>query len=404
MRTIFISYRRDDSGAQAGRIYDRLADHFGRERVFMDIDGVDLGEDFIDVINRTLASAGVMIAVIGKDWLTIPGDKGRRRLSNRKDLVRVEIATALRKRIRIIPVLVAGAKMPRAKQLPRPLAALARKNALEIPDTLFHPAVERLITAIEKKAPRVTGAVPPPPAGDFAEGSEAETRTVELTGSVGRGGANAESDVKTVQRLLAGAGDSPGPIDGKCGPRTIAAIASYQSRNGLQADGLISPAGPTFRMLTAAPPAPEEDWSGDSSQWPLEKKLLSLEPDFRGKVKVVLDTLTEKGFQPRIIYGWRSVAVQRQLVAEGRSKVRFSFHNAQNPDGTPNAYAADIVDRRWLWTPPAEKNGFWRALGDAAKANDLVWGGDWTGFPDLAHIQGRPNSELAMVKVESGLA
>ncbi len=403
MRMIFISYRRDDSGAQAGRIYDRLSGHFGRERVFMDIDGVDLGEDFVDVINRTLAASGVVIAVIGKEWLTISDEEGRRRLSNPKDLVRIEIATALRRRIRIIPVLVGGATMPRAKQLPRLLAPLARKNALDIPDALFHPAVDRLIAAIEKKTPRAVPATPPP-AVDFVEESEAETRTVELSGSVGRGGANAESDVKTVQRLLAATGDAPGPIDGKCGPRTIAAITSYQSRNGLQADGLISPTGPTLRALTATLQAPEEDWSGDSSQWSPDKKLLSLEPDFRGKVKAVLETLTEKGFQPRIIYGWRSVAVQRRLVAEGRSTVRFSFHNAQKPDGTPNAYAADIVDRRWLWTPAAEKNGFWRALGVAAKTNDLVWGGDWTGFPDVAHIQGRPNVELAMVKAESGLA
>jgi peptidoglycan L-alanyl-D-glutamate endopeptidase CwlK len=83
--------------------------------------------------------------------------------------------------------------------------------------------------------------------------------------------------------------------------------------------------------------------------------------------------------------------------------VRFSFHNAQRPDGTPNAYAADIVDERWGWEPAAEENGYWEALGEEARALGLVWGGDWRTFKDVAHIQGRQNSELAATKRESGL-
>jgi hypothetical protein len=146
------------------------------------------------------------------------------------------------------------------------------------------------------------------------------------------------------------------------------------------------------------------EWSGNSQQWPQEKKLASLEEGFRAKVNAVLAELQQNGFKPYIVYGWRSVDVQKQLVADGRSKVRFSFHNAQKPDGTPASYAADIVDRRWGWTEAAERNGFWRALGEAARAQGLVWGGDWKSFPDVAHIQGRPNTELAAVKRESGLA
>lgn len=146
------------------------------------------------------------------------------------------------------------------------------------------------------------------------------------------------------------------------------------------------------------------DWSGDSSRWSQQKKLMSLHPEFRPKVEAVLAALREQGFQPRIVYGWRSLEVQQRLVAEGRSKVRFSFHNAQQPDGTPASYAADIVDSRWLWTGAAESNGFWRALGAAARSQGLVWGGDWKRFRDVAHIQARPNTELAQVRRESGLA
>jgi hypothetical protein len=157
------------------------------------------------------------------------------------------------------------------------------------------------------------------------------------------------------------------------------------------------------RMTGASPtPAPAE-WSGDSSQWPEEKKLKSLDPQFRSKVVIVLAKLRDRAFKPKIVFAWRSVQVQEQLVRMGRSKVRFSFHNAQKPDGTPNAYAADVVDERWGWGPKAEANGFWHALGDEAKVLGLVWGGDWTTFKDVAHIQGRRNSELAAVKRESGL-
>src|SRR5262249_48966270 len=106
------------------------------------------------------------------------------------------------------------------------------------------------------------------------------------------------------------------------------------------------------------------------------KKLASMEPNTRAKVKLVLNALSAKGFQPKIFFAWRSVAAQHELFLKGRTKVRFSFHNAQKPDGTPNAYAADIIDQRWGWEKAAETAGFWEALGKAAKDAGLVWGGD----------------------------
>ena len=107
---------------------------------------------------------------------------------------------------------------------------------------------------------------------------------------------------------------------------------------------------------------------------------------------------------PKIVYAWRSVAVQQELVAQGRSRVRFSFHNAQKPDGTPNAYAVDIIDRRWAWSDAAMANGFWDALGKSAKQQGLFWGGDWRKFKDWAHVQLHSNKMLAQVRRESGLA
>ncbi len=145
------------------------------------------------------------------------------------------------------------------------------------------------------------------------------------------------------------------------------------------------------------------EWSGDSSSWTQEKKLLSLNPSLRSRVEQVLAALRDQGFQPKIFFGWRSVAVQQELYRKGVTKVKFSFHNAQKPDGTPNSYAADIVDARWGWEKSAELHGFWTALGNAAKGAGLVWGGDWKDFRDVAHVQSRQNSELAAAKQESGL-
>jgi hypothetical protein len=235
---------------------------------------------------------------------------------------------------------------------------------------------------------------------------------MNISKSVGQGGVNIKQDVATVQQLLKNAGSSVGAIDGICGPKTLAAILQYQREFLPKPDGRIDPNGTTWKHLTqprGATPAPVKpkplsiEWAGDSSQWTQDKKLSSMEPTLRSKIPAILDTLGRQGFQPKIFYAWRSVAVQQRLVAEGKSTVHFSFHNAQQPDGTPYAYAADIIDQRWGWKKEAKDNGFWDALGKAAKNVGLYWGGDWKSFPDEAHIQSRPNHEFAKTKRESGL-
>lgn len=229
-----------------------------------------------------------------------------------------------------------------------------------------------------------------------------------IVGSVGRGGRNRRSDVVAVQTLVnQNIGRvtplAPLSVDGVAGQATFSAIEEFQRRvlRMAKPDGLVEPNRATWRNLAGA--SSSNEWSGNSARWTQEKKLLSMEPVFRRKVKLVLATLRREGFQPKIFFGWRSVAVQKRLVAQGRSQVLFSFHNAQKPDGTPNAYAADIIDKRWGWGDQAEENGFWDALGEAANGVGLVWGGDWTSFRDVAHVQGRQNSELGATKRESGL-
>jgi peptidoglycan L-alanyl-D-glutamate endopeptidase CwlK len=232
-----------------------------------------------------------------------------------------------------------------------------------------------------------------------------------LRGSVGERGKNRPDDVELVQTLLKKVGAYTGKVDQLCGPETIAAILSFQRTIMKKPDGRVDPTGHTWMALShpgvkpvsLAPPTTKGDWSGDSAKWSQEKKLASLNAALRRKVENILKALTAGGFQPKIFYGWRSVQVQLELYKAGKSTVKFSFHNAQTPNGIPNSYAADIVDRRWGWDDAAEKNGFWKALGNAAKAERLVWGGTWKSFRDVAHVQNKQNSELAAVKKESGL-
>lgn len=226
-----------------------------------------------------------------------------------------------------------------------------------------------------------------------------------ITASVGRGGQNKKSDTRKIQKLLNAIFPSALlVVDGDCGAKSIGKIERFQRRFMTKPDGRVDPGGRTLKRMVKAAPAMTDDWGGDSAKWSQEKKLSSLDSRLRRKTVRVIESLQSQGFKPKIVYAWRSVAVQLELVKKGNSKVRFSFHNAQKKNGTPNAYAADIIDKRWAWNKEAKTNGFWEALGKAAKAEGLFWGGDWRSFKDWAHIQYHPNKDLSEIKRESGLA
>src|SRR5271166_4950558 len=147
---IFISYRRDDNPAWARSLYDRLTQRFGENQVFRDVDGIPLGKDFLKEIERRVGECDVLIAVIGERWLTSTDQQGGKRLENPKDFVRMEIGTALRRDIRVIPVLVDGVSMPKSTDLPDDLKELVYRNALQIGDTHFDDDCRRLTEAIEE--------------------------------------------------------------------------------------------------------------------------------------------------------------------------------------------------------------------------------------------------------------
>jgi uncharacterized protein YjbI with pentapeptide repeats len=129
---IFLSYRREDSADAAALLYDRLTAYFGREQVFMDVDSLIPGDDFDRKIAIVVGSCDVLLAVIGKRWLTITDQRGVRRLDDPGDFVRLEIEAALERNVLVVPVLVDGARMPQADELPVSLVDLAGRHAWEL--------------------------------------------------------------------------------------------------------------------------------------------------------------------------------------------------------------------------------------------------------------------------------
>jgi hypothetical protein len=140
-----ISYRREDAADYAGRLYDRLSAHFGAESVFMDIDTLEPGMDFIEAIECAVSQCDILLVLIGKKWLNVTDAMGQRRLDNLEDFVRSEIQAGLEREIRVIPVLIEGAAMPSARNLPEALTKLARRNALELSDTRWDTNVNKLL-------------------------------------------------------------------------------------------------------------------------------------------------------------------------------------------------------------------------------------------------------------------
>jgi hypothetical protein len=146
---VFISYRRDESAAHAGRVYDRLAPEFGRGSLFMDVDAVRLGANFVQVLRDEVAKCDVLLAIIGPNWLNARDEAGNRRLDNQEDFVRIEIATALQRDIPVIPILFDGAKIPKADQLPTDLEDLTNRNGVNVRNATFHSDIAPLIRELE---------------------------------------------------------------------------------------------------------------------------------------------------------------------------------------------------------------------------------------------------------------
>lgn len=162
MAGIFISYRRDESRHAAGRLADDLVDAFGSESIFRDIEGIEPGVDFKKALDKALGSCVVMLVLIGPRWLQMADDHGGRRLDQPGDWIRMEIATALARDTRVIPVLLEGATLPQQNELPEDMQPLVQRQAFELADARWRGDLQRLVDALAK-VPGLNRRQPQPP-------------------------------------------------------------------------------------------------------------------------------------------------------------------------------------------------------------------------------------------------
>lgn len=167
MAKLFISYRRDDTQDFTRSVYERLATRFGAANIFMDVDSVPLGSDFRQILRDAVAESSLALVMIGRFWLSVKDDQGRRRLDNPNDFVRIEVEAALARDIPVVPVLAHGVAIPREGDLPPSIAALAFRHGTDVrSDQHFNHDVEQLIARLapllEKPAPQSVVVAPAP--------------------------------------------------------------------------------------------------------------------------------------------------------------------------------------------------------------------------------------------------
>jgi hypothetical protein len=199
---IFISYRREETAYPAGWLFDRLADRYGGGQVFKDVDSIELGDNFVAVITRAVGSCDVLLALIGPQWLTIADDHGRRRLDSGDDFVRLEIEAALTRRVLVIPILVDGARMPRADELPDSLAELVHRQALELSPARFAFDTSRLLRVLDKTLGEVQAQrEPEEKASGEAAGERSEATTIAPRLEPSAGGSEQRNRTRMLQRV-----------------------------------------------------------------------------------------------------------------------------------------------------------------------------------------------------------
>jgi TonB family protein len=150
---IFVSYRRSDSQGEAGRLFDDLVKRFGEDTVFMDVAAIEAGRDFRKAIEEGVTKCSVLLVMIGPEWLDAKDERGGRRLQDPSDFVRIETASALKRDIPVVPVLVRGAKMPSSEQLPDELKELAYRNCIELTHARWKSDIGLLVEALGHSLP-----------------------------------------------------------------------------------------------------------------------------------------------------------------------------------------------------------------------------------------------------------
>jgi hypothetical protein len=199
--SIFINYRRSDSEGEAGRLFDDLTSRFHGKSIFMDVAAIEPGRDFRKAIDQSVADCSVLLAIIGHEWLESKDSLGRRRLDDPNDFVRIELASALRRDIPVVPVLVRGTKMPNVEQLPDDLKDLAYRNAVELTHARWKSDVHVLVEALTPYLGRVGLDGSAADRKDGAQPSDARSKEVSPAKSPETASSAVKIDPKTIERL-----------------------------------------------------------------------------------------------------------------------------------------------------------------------------------------------------------
>jgi hypothetical protein len=161
MSSVFISYRRQTAAGEARALFNELLARLGRNAVFMDVDSISLGRDFRAELQKTLAACDLMLVLIDKDWASAKDEAGQIRLANANDFVRMEIEAALKRDIVVTPVLVKGAQMPAAEQLPAEISELAYRNGFELSHGRWDSDVREMLRRLKLDVPEHGGQAEP---------------------------------------------------------------------------------------------------------------------------------------------------------------------------------------------------------------------------------------------------
>ena len=238
---IFVGYRREDGAGWAGRLHADLRRELGPgSQIFMDVDGIPPGEDFRAYIDRAIGLCDAFIALIGPRWLDAYDEQGRRRLDDPHDFVRLELAAALNRNIRVIPVLVGGARLPVAEQLPEPLGRLVNRHAVSLDNETWESGVNKIVRSFVDPtdlplARRTQPSVP----GDFGTPAVTRNRQYRIIGAV----------ILSVAVILAGLGATILVRYLDRSPAQTAALAS---------PSVASPSSPATMSPTTTTPPPSE--------------------------------------------------------------------------------------------------------------------------------------------------
>jgi hypothetical protein len=199
---VFITYRREETAAYAGRLYDAMVSRFGEGNVFMDVDMAP-GVDFVERITEAVAASHVLIVVMGPTWATVRDMHGKARIADPEDFVRLEVETALRHpHVTPIPVLVSGASMPKRQDLPPELQAITRRNALELSDQRWRYDVGRLINTLDELLAGVAVVSGPSPPEREVPHAEAAVDGAQLSARAAQPTADGPTHARTTQSAL----------------------------------------------------------------------------------------------------------------------------------------------------------------------------------------------------------